>query len=86
MQDPALRYQSRGRPLTEAETALAADLEDIYGRGVHDFSAVVAELNEKGTKKPSGETTAWTLETFEAELKAINASHDAAYAENGIGA
>lgn len=86
MQDPALRYQSRGRPLTEAEIALAADLEDIYARGVHDFAAVVAELNQKGTKRPSGDTGEWTLAVFEAELKAINASHDAAYAENGIGA
>lgn len=86
MQDPALRNQSRGRPLTELEAALAADLEDIYARGVHDFETVAAELNDKGTKRPSGETGPWTLAVFEAELKAINASHDAAYAENGIGA
>ncbi|MGX1096898.1 recombinase-like helix-turn-helix domain-containing protein [Amorphus sp. MBR-141] len=86
MQDPALSHQSRGRPMTEAESALAADLEDIYARGVHDFEAVAAELNEKGTRRPSGETGAWCLATLEAELKAINASHDAAYAEHGIGA
>lgn len=86
MQDPALSHQSRGRPMTDAESALAADLEDIYARGVHDFEAVVAELNEKGTVRPSGETGAWTLASFEAELKAINASHDAAHAEHGIGA
>lgn len=86
MQDPALRYQSRGRVMTDAEAALAADLEDIYARGVHDFEAVVAELNDKGTSRPSGDAGPWTVAVFEAELKAINASHDAAYAENGIGA
>lgn len=86
MQDPALRHQSRGRPMTDAEIALAADLEEIYARGVHDFEAVVAELNAKDTARPSGEAGAWSLAVFEAELKAINASHDAAHAENGIGA
>lgn len=86
MQDPALSHQSRGRPLTDAEIALAADLEEIYARGVHDFEAVVAELNAKGTKRPSGDTGAWSVATLEAELKAINASHDAAHAEHGIGA
>ncbi|MEW5422733.1 recombinase-like helix-turn-helix domain-containing protein [Amorphus sp. 3PC139-8] len=86
MQDPALKNQSRGRPLTEAEATLAADLESIYERGIHDFAVVVDELNKKGTRRPSGDTGAWTLDVFEAELKAINASHDAAYEENGIGA
>lgn len=86
MQDPALRNQSRGRPLTELESALAADLEDIYARGVHDFETVAAELNDKRTRRPSGETGPWTLAVLEAELKAINASHDAAHAEHGIGA
>jgi hypothetical protein len=86
MQDPALSHQSRGRPMTDAELTLAADLEEIYARGVHDFDTVAAELNAKGTRRPSGETGAWSLATLEAELKAINASLDAAHAENGIGA
>ncbi|WP_238366714.1 recombinase-like helix-turn-helix domain-containing protein [Mesobacterium pallidum] len=86
MQDPALKNQSRGRPLTEAELAFANALERIYETGLHDFAKVVDKLNERGDARPSGETGAWTLEVFEAELKAINASHDAAHAEHGIGA
>lgn len=86
MQDPALKSQSKGRPLTEAEATFAAALERIYETGCHDFEQVVARLNEAGAARPSGEAGAWTLEVFEAELKAINASHDAAYAEHGFGA
>ncbi|MCR9137443.1 MAG: hypothetical protein NXI27_15715 [Alphaproteobacteria bacterium] len=86
MQDPALKNQSLGRPLTETERDLASALESIYAKGTHDFSAVVAELNALGTRRPSGETGPWTLANFENELKAINASHDAAYDADGIGA
>ena len=86
MQDPALKHQSRGRPMTEAEATFATALERIYETGLHDFAKVVDKLNERGDARPSGETGAWTLEVFEAELKAINASHDAAHGEHGIGA
>ena len=86
MQDPALKHQSRGRPLTEAEVAFATALERIYETGTHDFDQVVAKLNERGDARPSGAAGDWTLEVFEAELKAINAAHDAAHAEHGIGA
>ncbi len=86
MQDPALKGQSKGRPLTEAEVTFAEALERIYETGCHDFEEVVERLNERGDARPSGDAGAWTLEVFEAELKAINASHDAAHAEHGIGA
>ncbi|AHD01926.1 MULTISPECIES: recombinase-like helix-turn-helix domain-containing protein [Leisingera] len=86
LQDPALRTQSKGRPLTDAETRFAQDLERIYETGCHDFEKVVDELNSRKITRPSGEAGAWTLEVFEAELKQINASHDAAHAEHGIGA
>ncbi|KAA2314303.1 hypothetical protein DL237_03825 [Pseudooceanicola sediminis] len=86
MQDPALRTQSKGRDLNAAETTFAAALERIYETGCHDFAQVVEQLNARGDARPSGETGAWTLDIFEAELKAINASHDAAHAEHGIGA
>ncbi|NIZ08477.1 recombinase-like helix-turn-helix domain-containing protein [Pseudooceanicola sp. HF7] len=86
MQNPALKSQSKGRALTEAELAFAEALERIYETGCHDFSEVVEKLNQTGAALPSGAAGPWTLETFEAELKAINAAHDAAHAENGIGA
>lgn len=86
LQDPALRTQSKGRPLSEAEMAFANALERIYETGCHDFEAVAAELNARGAARPSGEAGAWTLEVLEAELKQINASHDAAQAEHGFGA
>lgn len=86
IQDPALKSQSKGRELTEAEYAFAETLERIYETGTHDFEKVVEALNERKAPRPSGESGAWTLEVFEAELKAINASHDAAHAEHGIGA
>ncbi|QOL81336.1 recombinase-like helix-turn-helix domain-containing protein [Pseudooceanicola spongiae] len=86
MQNPALGTQSKGRALNEAEKTFAAALERIYETGCHDFEQVVAQLNTRGDARPSGEAGAWTLEVFEAELRAINASHDAAHAEHGIGA
>lgn len=86
MQDPALGQQSKGRALTEAEIAFAEALEAIYATGEHDFEKVAAALNDAGHPRPSGETGAWTRDVLEDEFKGINASHDAAYAENGIGA
>lgn len=86
MQDPALRTQSKGRPLSEAEIAFATDLERIYETGCHDFTLVVEQLNTKGIARPSGQSGDWTLEVFEEEVKQINASHDAAHVEHGIGA
>lgn len=86
MQDPKLMDQSRGRELTSGEAAFAAALEKIYATGTLDFAGVVAALNETGEPMPSGRTEPWTLDAFERELKEINASHDAAYAENGYGA
>lgn len=86
MQDPALRHQSLGRPLSEAERTLASALESIYAKGTHDFAEVVGALNALGTGRPSGEPGPWTLDVFENELKAINAAHDAAYDTDGLGA
>jgi hypothetical protein len=86
MQDPALKAQSKGRDLTEGERALAEALEAIYRTGEHDFARVAEQLEAAGTPRPSGQPGGWSVETLEEELKAINASHDAAYAEHGIGA
>ena len=81
-----LTHQSLGRPLTEAERALAEALERIFVTGQHDFEEVARTLERDGVKRPSGATAPWTAAVLEQELAAINASLDAAYAQNGIGA
>lgn len=81
-----LRDQSRGRDLTKAVAIFATALEAIYATGVHDFQNVVTALNTGAEPLPSGRPGPWTLQSFEAELREINASLDAAYAEHGFGA
>jgi hypothetical protein len=81
-----LKHQSLGRPLTEEERALAAALEKVFITGQHDFAEVARALERDGVKRPSGEQGPWTVAVLEAELKRINTSLDAAYAEHGIGA
>jgi hypothetical protein len=81
-----LKHQSLGRPLTAEESALANALEKIFLTGQHDFAEVARALEQDGVKRPSGEKGPWTVAVLEAELAQINASLDAAYAQNGIGA
>jgi hypothetical protein len=81
-----LKHQSLGRPLTEAERALAEGLEKVFRTGQHDFEEVARALERDGVKRPSGQHGAWTAAVLEQELATINASLDAAYAEHGIGA
>ena len=81
-----LAHQSRGRPLTEAENALAAALEKVFRTGEQNFEEVARVLERDGVKRPSGATGPWTAAVLEQELANINASLDAAYAEHGIGA
>ena len=83
---PGSRHQSLGRPLTEAERALAEALEKIFLTGQHDFEQVARALERDGVKRPSGAKGPWTVAVLEQELAEINASLDAAYAQNGIGA
>jgi hypothetical protein len=81
-----LRRQSLGRPLTAEEEALAQAMETGFRSGEQDFEALAQALERDGVKRPSGATGPWTAATLEEELVRINASLDAAYAENGIGA
>jgi hypothetical protein len=84
--NPQLATQSLARPLSEIEAALARDLEAVFAEGVHDFAKVAAALQARGTKRPSGGAAAWTEAVLHQELAALNASLDAAYAADGIGA
>ncbi len=81
-----LRRQSLGRPLTADEEALAQAREKIFRAGEQDFEALARALQRDGVKRPSGASGPWTAAVLEQELAKINASLDAAYAENGIGA
>jgi hypothetical protein len=81
-----LRRQSLGRPLTADEEALAQAMEKIFRAGEQDFEQLARALQRDGVKRPSGATGPWTSAVLEQELVTINASLDAAYAENGIGA
>lgn len=83
---PALAHQSRGRELTEPETALATALMEVMGQRVHDFAAVAAELARRGVVAPVSGRRDWDLALLTDELTALNADFDAAYAENGYGA
>ena len=83
---PALAHQSLGRPLTEAEGALAAAMMEIMGTRQHDFAAIASELAARGVTAPVSGRRDWDLALLESELAALNADLDAAYAENGYGA
>jgi hypothetical protein len=81
-----LMHQSLGRPLEPAERALADALEAIFKGGEQDFAAVARALEDRGVKRPSGQSDPWSAAVLERELAAINASLDEAYAKTGIGA
>jgi Recombinase-like helix-turn-helix domain len=81
-----LRHQSLGRPLSAQERALADALEAVFRTGQQDFEEVARALERDGVKRPSGAAGPWSAAVLEQELAQINASLDAAYAENGIGA
>ena len=81
-----LMHQSLGRPLSDEELALADALEAVFRTGEQDFENVARALDRAGVKRPSGAMGPWTAAALEQELAAINASLDAAYAQNGIGA
>ena len=81
-----LMHQSLGRPLSPEERVLADALEAAFRGGNKDFEDVARALQQAGVKRPSGAQEPWTAAVLEQELVRINASLDAAYAENGIGA
>jgi hypothetical protein len=76
----ALSNQSLRRPLAPAERALADALDEIFGRGEHDFGQVASALQTAGIKRPSGHQEPWTADILDEELKRINALLDEAYA------
>jgi hypothetical protein len=84
--NPRLANQSLSRPLNDDECALARALEEIFASGTHAFLAIASALEAKGVKRPSGSSAPWSEDALATELAAVNASLDAAYARDGIGA
>ncbi|MFZ1680425.1 MAG: recombinase-like helix-turn-helix domain-containing protein [Rhizobiaceae bacterium] len=83
---PALAHQSRGRPLSGDEQALADALMEIMGAGEKDFAAVAHTLARRGVRAPISGRTNWDAGLLEEELRALNAEFDTAYARAGYGA
>lgn len=83
---PELATQSLGRSLTEAEDRFAEALMAIYAEGVKDETEIAAGLTARDVFRPSSLKVDWTAQTLAAELQALNADLDAAYAQNGFGA
>lgn len=83
---PALAHQSRGRALTPDEQALAAALMEIMGKGTHDFAVVAQDLARSGVRAPISGRVNWDIDLLQAELSALNAELDTAYARAGYGA
>ena len=72
--------------MSEEEQALAAAMMDIYAHGSVTLAEVAEKLTERGVIAPGSGKTDWDAASLEAELKAANASLDAAYQSNGFGA
>lgn len=83
---PALAHQSRGRALSAEEQALAEALMKIMGQGTHDFAAVAQGLARLGLRAPISGRVDWDVDLLQAELAALNAELDTAYARAGYGA
>ncbi len=81
-----LDVQSRGRNLSEAESAFADALEKIFATGVTDMANVAEELTAARVVTPGAGDRTWTVSILQNELEAINASLDAAHNEDGYGA
>ena len=62
-----LRWQTRAKPPTDYENALADALQNMFAREVYELSAIVAGLNEIGIMAPDGEP--WTEEAFKAAMR-----------------
>lgn len=83
---PELARQSVGRAVSEAETALATAMMEIYGAGATTLAEVAEKLSERGVKAPVSGATNWDAASLVVELNAANDSFDESYQTNGYGA
>lgn len=67
--------QTRRRPTTSYEHALADEIEAIFGKGIWDLAGVVAALNDTSLQPPDG--GGWSEERFTAEIARLGAKEGA---------
>ena len=65
-------HQSRRRQPTAYELKLAGAIEEVFGTGAHDLSALVAGLGALGVTTRDGQPM--TPETFLNEIRELEAS------------
>lgn len=63
--------QSRGGQPSPYEVKLAGAIEEIFGRGTHDLTGLLAELDAAGLTAPDGRP--WTEESFTSEMHRLGA-------------
>ncbi len=72
MSEPYLKvHQSRSRPPTDYENALADAIEACFRAGITSCEGLVAALNR--SKRLSCDGQPWTVETFEQEMRKLGA-------------
>ncbi len=59
-------HQSRTRPPSDWEMALADTIEAAFARGAHELDALIAALNASRVRPPRGGD--WTAATFTAVM------------------
>ena len=62
-----LRWQTREKPPTDYENALADALQDMFAREIYELPEIVAGLNDVGIPALDGEP--WTPESFKAAMR-----------------
>ena len=64
-------HQSRAAEPTATENAIGDVIERCYAAGVTECGPIVDALNTAQVPAPEG--TAWTVETFQAEMRRLGA-------------
>ncbi|MGQ0654857.1 MAG: recombinase-like helix-turn-helix domain-containing protein [Betaproteobacteria bacterium] len=62
-----LVWQTRAAPPTGYENRLGDLLEQAFAEGIEELAALVARLNELGSRAPDG--TAWTEASFRSYMR-----------------
>lgn len=65
-----IAWQTRGEAPSDHEATLTDALEQIFGSGIDALPDIVAALNDRKVLAPDG--SAWTEESFQAEIKRLS--------------
>jgi hypothetical protein len=64
-----IAWQTRAAPPTDYESALGDALEQAFAGGATEMPALVAKLNQLGSRDPAGRP--WTEASFQGEIKRL---------------